>query len=49
MAGPNESFKALRAMINNTKTEEVTEKQLQEELNAFMNYENDGTLIFKSR
>lgn len=49
MAGPNESFKALKEMIKSTKTEDVTDKQLNEELNAFMNYERDGLLIFKNR
>jgi len=39
MAGPNESFKELVKMINGTASDEVGEDQLQEELNAFMNYE----------
>lgn len=36
-------------MINGTKTDDVTENQLQEELNIFMNYETDGTLIFRNK
>ena len=49
LAGPNEDFKKLVQMINGTASEEVTEDQLQEELNVFMNYEREGNLIFRDK